>query len=542
MSTATLPQNLSRSAVSTAPSSVLGDAEEDYNMDQGTVPVPVPESDEDMLAVDEDVDEDDEMQMDDDVQFAQHTLNTIMQQDAMPSPPESMQEDIEDGADEDLNDEAPVEVMDDQLLDAITPMPRSPAMQPAEPEIDLALDENVEVGVGLGDSDVNVTETIDPVEEVVVDSSAPQSTKTSENMAPSAKETAAEETVVEVEEPEDNMLSEAEVVEVTEVVEIVDDKTDSPLVENVIEDVNKVNGDTFKEINEKTEKNAEQDTERQEQVVEPEEIEKIVEVEIAPEPENTQGSGQDPDATRLEMRSIKADFPQICVLLKRDDEFFVLCPSESIESDVPQILDDDFMLSQPLEMFFPLLRGVFSGSVADDSELLLEIPQLKLSVTEDNTYTHEVTVYDLVELYDNLCGAEAEAKVPSVLEIKLKTQPRFISRFNYISELIRNGHGLSYLKIQDEMNSVGEESDNSNEQVTVETGVSDPAVSTESVNDPTVTTESIDDLAVKTVGEPTATIESVAKDVQPIEGYAAAKRDHEDVEDVSVKRYKSTET
>ncbi|KAK7206294.1 hypothetical protein BZA70DRAFT_130506 [Myxozyma melibiosi] len=152
-----------------------------------------------------------------------------------------------------------------------------------------------------------------------------------------------------------------------------------------------------------------------------------------------------------ETRNVRINFPDICVILTHEDAHYLLCPSDNSDSIVSEleaqpILEDFASLSQPIDTLFAYLRDVFQDRLDQDGELVLDIPVLDLSVSEDNVYTHDVTPYDLVDLYSSLLVNDNETLAESQpLFLNLTVQPRFISRFNSIATLIRSGKGLKHL-------------------------------------------------------------------------------------------------
>ncbi|KAK9456882.1 hypothetical protein V1511DRAFT_495561 [Dipodascopsis uninucleata] len=148
--------------------------------------------------------------------------------------------------------------------------------------------------------------------------------------------------------------------------------------------------------------------------------------------------------------NIRLDFPKVCVLLEYLENYFVLAPSDNMSRfkiyEATDLLRNYEILSRPLEGLFTVLREYFADAITPESELMLDIPKLKLSVSEDNIYSHEVTVYDLVDLYSGLSMNDQRDVSSEALIIRLLTRPRFISRFNYISHIIQLGNGLHDLE------------------------------------------------------------------------------------------------
>ncbi|KAK9241388.1 hypothetical protein V1525DRAFT_415974 [Lipomyces kononenkoae] len=436
MSTVAIPTVTFLPTSGTRTSEQSNHTEQDFNMEQ-----PV-HSDIDMLASEDD----DEMLLDEDAQ-GEHGSSQIP--NAPSSPPgwlSRMEEDERDGGSEIVTEEVDVEDIaheeDEQLLDADG---STLALVAVEEEVhDEVLGEadaeNTDVGRPfVAESEETQSAWKLPAEETATEHAAVEEATEVPAAEPDAKDLAAPEIREET----------SEVVENPEVPEVPERDVHLSAASTVIED-------------------------QHEYLREDKEAETIIEP-VAPsvaaaenEQENQQHVplghadttiSQEPDTesaqTTDEARSVRTDFPDICVVLRKDDRNYLLCPSDGSDELIADlgaqtILEDYTILSQPLVNIFALLRSLFSEELAEDCELVLDVPHLGLSVAEDNVFCNEVTIYDLVELYSGLRMNDGDAAASNEpLLILVNAQVRFLHRFNHIAELIRQGKGLQYLYDED---------------------------------------------------------------------------------------------
>ncbi|KAK9324453.1 hypothetical protein V1517DRAFT_336913 [Lipomyces orientalis] len=417
--------------------------EEDYNMDQPL------HSDVEMLGAEDD---DDEMLLDEDAQGA-HASGQIQNTASSPLGSSRMEEDEKDGgfdiALEEVNDERNGPEEDEQLLDAdrSTPVP-------------VAVEENVGDDL-LDESDAEITVVEAPTATVVEDTQSvgqlPAEEATSEPavaQVTAAAEADAKESGTEV--VPEGREEEIVVAEVAEVAEDDSHLSTAPVAHDLPES---------QEVVTEGRQVPKRETDRAEIVVAVDEtdlspdaeVEQENQVEALPDDTNAPASlehEEEIEQTAGEVRSVRTDFPSICAILRKDDLNYLLCPSDVsddlvVELEAQPILEDYAILSQPLATMFAVLRGVFNDALAADCELVLEAPQLGLSVSEDNVFCHEVTVYDLVELYSGLNVNDNTDISNAPFFVHLNAQVRFLSRFNHIAEVIRQGRGLQYLYDED---------------------------------------------------------------------------------------------
>lgn len=91
----------------------------------------------------------------------------------------------------------------------------------------------------------------------------------------------------------------------------------------------------------------------------------------------------------------------------------------------PSLLDEPLTSELTLERLFGKLRGEFDD-VTDSQELVFALPQLDLKITEDNIYTQDANVLDMLRLLDT-CD-EPHDKL--VIEVSKASEDRFITRLN----------------------------------------------------------------------------------------------------------------
>lgn len=109
---------------------------------------------------------------------------------------------------------------------------------------------------------------------------------------------------------------------------------------------------------------------------------------------------------------------------------------------------DTSVLSLSLEELFESLRGhqelVDMHDIRLSDEMVLSVTELgNLSITEDNVYTKEITVDDLLKAFTSLVSNSTKnEKLPKKLTFAISTQTRFITKFNHLSECITLGKGF----------------------------------------------------------------------------------------------------
>ncbi|KPV74194.1 uncharacterized protein RHOBADRAFT_54047 [Rhodotorula graminis WP1] len=105
------------------------------------------------------------------------------------------------------------------------------------------------------------------------------------------------------------------------------------------------------------------------------------------------------------------------------------------EDDVELLLGDaaqHYLYYEPLDALFGALRAHLEYLGHDGDELVLEFDEIGLSITEDNVYAHQVTLFDFDRIHTG-------CQIPGRLHANLATQPRFSSGFNALAQHIALG-------------------------------------------------------------------------------------------------------
>ncbi|CAH2353077.1 hypothetical protein CLIB1423_09S02278 [[Candida] railenensis] len=145
----------------------------------------------------------------------------------------------------------------------------------------------------------------------------------------------------------------------------------------------------------------------------------------------------------------KDNMPPIIVTIANTEFLLIQSNDENVSHLVALYYDLD-ILDLSLEAFFNKLRANEDleeiHHFQESEEIILETPELgALKITEDNIYSRDITILDLVTTFKHLQRCSKDAPCPSYISMKIKFQPRFITRFNRLSELIRSGKGFSHV-------------------------------------------------------------------------------------------------
>lgn len=143
------------------------------------------------------------------------------------------------------------------------------------------------------------------------------------------------------------------------------------------------------------------------------------------------------------------NIPPIIVTIANTDFLLIQSNDESVSHLVALYYDLD-ILDLSLEAFFNKLRANEDleeiHHFQESEEIILETPELgALKITEDNIYSRDITILDLVTTFKHLQRCLKDSVCPSYISMKISFQPRFITRFNRLSELIRSGKGFSHV-------------------------------------------------------------------------------------------------
>src|SRR5271170_1644344 len=143
------------------------------------------------------------------------------------------------------------------------------------------------------------------------------------------------------------------------------------------------------------------------------------------------------------------------------------------DGDTEALFEDAWLKSQPLETFFSSIRQTLESELASLTtsfamdEIVLAIPDLDVSiaevtsllppqrgwhsgltVSEDNCYTREISLQDLVNLINDLCVKNGTER-SETCKLHLSLQPRFIARFNQLVSLSSQTWDSSKQNVED---------------------------------------------------------------------------------------------
>lgn len=133
----------------------------------------------------------------------------------------------------------------------------------------------------------------------------------------------------------------------------------------------------------------------------------------------------------------------------RGDEFLLIPFFEKCQyelQDMISLFSRDEVSGRKFNEFFELLRG--NGDLIDaynfnvDDELKIDIPEVRLCLTEDNVYTNNFTLDDLLDCFITLrknSFQKGEKQVPDKLTIYVSMQQRFITKYKALIELADDG-------------------------------------------------------------------------------------------------------
>lgn len=140
------------------------------------------------------------------------------------------------------------------------------------------------------------------------------------------------------------------------------------------------------------------------------------------------------------------------VILRTNDSAFLLFPVDVDGRNLDgTIFSDHENCASTIEELFSILRGWFESkdmAYSMDSELVFNFPDLGLVLGEDNVYGREVTLSDILRVFDELRTNSNDSG--SSIQIELSEQSRFMSSFNYLSELAREGKGLNDILLEEQ--------------------------------------------------------------------------------------------
>lgn len=176
-----------------------------------------------------------------------------------------------------------------------------------------------------------------------------------------------------------------------------------------------------------------------------------------PNNENIHASPNIDIHSKVPNSKLECTFPIIINIAETD---FLLVPfdkhrnSEIDVSHLVSLYDDNEILKLTLEEFFGLMRTnedlneIHQFTV--NKELVLVIPELNLSITEDNIYSRDITIEDFIVSFENLKynSINDEKLVHKSISFLLTSQTRFITNFNNLTESIRKGKGFDCVNLE----------------------------------------------------------------------------------------------
>ncbi|BAP73139.1 RMR1-like protein [Kluyveromyces marxianus] len=119
--------------------------------------------------------------------------------------------------------------------------------------------------------------------------------------------------------------------------------------------------------------------------------------------------------------------------------------SDAEGSDQICVVQDKSLIHTEFNIFMGSIRLFLQqkhGSLAfANKEILLEFPDLDLVCDEDNLYIKKMTMDDIISIFKVLRAnslEKSEENVPSALRAVVTLQPRFVSRYNDLVEVMDN--------------------------------------------------------------------------------------------------------
>lgn len=95
------------------------------------------------------------------------------------------------------------------------------------------------------------------------------------------------------------------------------------------------------------------------------------------------------------------------------------------------------------------LQGIYGTIGFAAREIVLDIPDLELTINEDNRYSKDITMNDIVSIFKILKDNSIkrfEQDVPAYIKSEIKTNPRFVSRYNMLVEMVNSDATFSNTK------------------------------------------------------------------------------------------------
>lgn len=116
-------------------------------------------------------------------------------------------------------------------------------------------------------------------------------------------------------------------------------------------------------------------------------------------------------------------------------------------TNLTALFDNDNILDLSIRKFFTMVRTdedlIEVHNFGNVDELVLEIPQLDISITEDSAYSNDILLNDFTKIYNALKYKTLNGfSYPSYLNFRITSQRRFITSFNGLNDMIRAGYGF----------------------------------------------------------------------------------------------------
>ncbi|TKA67923.1 hypothetical protein B0A49_05673 [Cryomyces minteri] len=119
-----------------------------------------------------------------------------------------------------------------------------------------------------------------------------------------------------------------------------------------------------------------------------------------------------------------------------------LFPSRAQKSSEMYLLQDENLVNGSIGDLLQACRSVLDKDVSDDDELVIEVAELGLYISEDSLHAFQTSFSQILDVYVQLCRQEA-SQTPDPLYVTLGTRPRFSRRLQHLSQAASEGKGLS---------------------------------------------------------------------------------------------------
>ncbi|KAF7595314.1 hypothetical protein BBP40_006563 [Aspergillus hancockii] len=131
----------------------------------------------------------------------------------------------------------------------------------------------------------------------------------------------------------------------------------------------------------------------------------------------------------------------------QDNEISLFPPREGDSSET-FFLEDESLAYAPLGELFLSCRGVLQEHVGDNEVLVVDIDALNIQLTEDSLHVAKVTLYQIVDLYLQLCHNDGVDE-PEPLYLTLSTKLTISAEVSDLLLAASEGKGLSEIHVWD---------------------------------------------------------------------------------------------